>query len=439
MKSRLSLVPLLIFLAVFILLNALYPHATTEIKDGFPIFAAFIAIISSFFTFKKGTSLHNKIDIFVQGASQQIIIHMGFIFLMSTVFAHVLEQVGSIQAVVNLLLYTISDSFVLPGIFIIGSIFSFIIGSSMGTIAACMPIAHALAVKLNINPAMMAATVVCGSIFGDNLSMLSDTTIAAVKITNCNMVDKIKSNIRIALPASILTIIILSYSYSTNDSQLLNLAFHLNSKDILKVTPYLATIVLALYGLDILAVLCIGTIVATCIGLYSSAFTFLDATNFLFTGFYESKGMVAVFILILLLAGLSKIVEHNGGIHYLLKTIQRYASSQRSTKFTIFILVCIVNITVAINTIAILITGPIANKLSKNNIKSSEVATLLDVGSCITQGILPYAPQILLATSMCNISPLSVMPYLYYQYFLLLFLILDILLFTNNTKAGTNR
>jgi len=427
MKKAFSLLPFLIFLTTFSALNFIYPNVAPSIKDDFPIFAAFVAIIVAFFTFKPKTSLNDKINVFVQGAAQPLIIHMCFIFLISTVFTHVLEKIGGVQAMVNISLQLISSSFILPGMFVVSSLFSFAIGSSMGTIAAFMPIASAIALQLTISPEFMAGTIVCGAMFGDNLSILSDTTIAAVQITGSNMKEKIKANAKIALPASLLTIILLCYVNQTMTlDTTVPLLSSINDLDFIKIIPYITAFGLALYGLDILAVLSIGTIVATGIGLYLHNFTFVETTNFLFNGFYQSKGMVAVFILILFLAGLSKIVEHNGGIEYLLQRIQQHASSTKSIRLSIFILVSAVNVMVAINTISILITGPIANKLGANKVNRAEIATILDLGSCITQGVLPYAPQILLATSMSSISPLSIMPYLYYQYILLTVFLIDI-------------
>lgn len=430
MRKLFSLLPFLVFLCTFTGLNFLYPSAAAHVKDDFPMFAAFIAIIFSFFTFKPSTPLNKKIEVFVEGASQSIIVHMCFIFLTSTIFTHVLDKIGGIEALVQLTLQTIPKTLILPGMFLIGSLFSFIIGSSMGTIAACMPIAHALALKLGINPALMTGTIICSSMFGDNLSILSDTTIAAVKITNSNMLDKIKENIKIALPASFLSIILLTYINQTIALANTSLAASNleTTVNYFTIVPYVTTLCLALYGIDILAVLCIGIILANGIGIYLNSFTFLDTTTFIFNGFYHAKEMVAVFILVLLLAGLAKIVEFNGGLEYLLQTIQTKSKSSGFTRLIIFILVCIVNVTVAINTISILIVGPVAKKISTNKINAAETATILDLGSCITQGILPYAPQVLLATSMASISPLSVLPYLYYQYILLATLLITFII-----------
>lgn len=428
MKKAVSLLPFLLFLTLFITLNTIYFDAAANIKDGFPIFAAFMAIIGSFFTFQKNTSLQEKIEIFIQGAAQPLIIHMCFIFVMSTVFTNILNKIGSINAIVDVSLHILSPSLMLPGIFTAASLFSFAIGSSMGTIAALMPIAYTISQQLEIAPALMAGIVVGGAIFGDNLSIISDTTISAVQVTGATMYQKMKYNMQIALPASVLTIIAL---YLINQNMpLAQETSIITIKSIcwIKLIPYLVILGLALYGLDILVVLTIGTIIATAFGLYFYDFNFLESTAFLFNGFYESKAMVEVFILILLLSGLSKIVEHNGGIDYLLDKIKKYATSVKSTKFTIFLLVCAVNITIAINTISILITGPIAKKLAKDKIDAASTATILDVGSCISQGVLPYAPQILLATSMCSISSLSVLPYLYYQYFLLISLLSNFLI-----------
>ena len=414
-----ALLPFGIFLTIFILLNIIYNDAAI-CKDNFPIFSAVIAIIVSFFTFRKNETLNEKVEIFIQGCSQTIVIHMCYIFYVSTVFTTILEQTGGIASAVNICLLLIPGWCILPGLFIVASLFSFTVGTSMGAIAAFMPIAVSIAAQTGITPALMAATIVCGAMFGDNLSILSDTTIAAVKITGSNMKEKLILNTKIAAPAFILSLGLLTYqNYMMASSTALVNQPALQIYDLIKVIPYIITFALALIGFDILMVLVIGIFIAMGLGILLSSLTCLQALNLIFDGFYASKGMVNVFMLVLLLAGLSNITTHNGGIEYLIDKLKHKITGPIQAKFAIFFLVSAINITIAINTIAILIAGPIATKIGNDtDINPEQTACILDIGSCVSQGLLPYAPQLLLAASMAQVSAISLLPYLYYQYFL---------------------
>ncbi len=414
-----ALIPFGIFLFTFILLNSMY-SSESIVRDNFPIFAAFIAIIASFFTFTKNESFNDKVEVFIQGSTQSMVIHMCYIFYLSTVFTTILEQTGGITAAVNISLIFIPTWCLLPGLFIVASLFSFTVGTSMGAIAAFMPIAVSIAQHISFNPSLMAATIVCGAMFGDNLSILSDTTIAAVKITNSSMTKKLILNAKIAMPAFIASLIVLSYqNYIVAGSLATTKHSVINILEIIKVMPYVITFYLALTGLDILIVLIFGIMLAMSLGIYLESLTFLQGVNLIFDGFYASKGMLNVFILVLLLAGLSKIITHNGGIEYLINKLKHKISNEYHAKIAIFLLIMFINITIAINTLAILITGPVAIKIANDyDIDPCQTACILDIGSCISQGLLPYAPQLLLAASMAQVSAISLLPYLYYQYFL---------------------
>lgn len=414
-----ALIPFGLFLIVFVSLNIIY-SSTNISHDNFPIFAAFVALIASFFTFQKQETLNERVEVFIQGSTQAMVIHMCYIFYVSTVFTTILEQTGGIAAAVNISLSCIPAWCVLPGILIVTSLFSFTVGTSMGAIAAFMPIATSIAAYLSLNPSIMAATVVCGAMFGDNLSILSDTTIAAVKITNSSMKKKFRLNSIIAIPAFIASVVVLTYqNHLISTAMKLSHQTSISMLDFFKILPYVATFYLALTGLDILIVLIFGIIFAIGIGISLDNLTLLQAVNLMFDGFYASKGMVNVFILVLLLAGLSKIISHNGGIDYLIDQLKHKISNALHAKIAIFLLVTLINMTIAINTISILITGSVATSIGDDyKIDSAETACILDIASCVSQGLLPYAPQLLLAASMAQVSAISLLPYLYYQYFL---------------------
>lgn len=423
-----ALIPFGIFLAIFITLHGIY-HEASIVKDNFAIFAAIIAIIASFFTFQKHETLNEKVDVFVQGCTQMIIIHMCYIFYASTVFTTILEKTGGIAAAVAISLALIPAWCVIPGLFLVSSLFSFTVGTSMGAIVAFMPIAVSIAQEMSINPSLLAATIVCGAMFGDNLSILSDTTITAVKITNCSMKEKLILNSKIAAPAFLVSLAMLIYQNYTliMNAQTLEQT-GITAIDIIKIIPYALTFILAFLSIDILAVLIIGILTALGLGIWLQTITSLEAINLFFDGFYASKGMVNVFILVLLLAGLAKIITYNGGIDYLIKKLERKINTPKQAQFIIFFLIAAINIMIAINTIAILITGPIANKIGQDfKLQPAQTACILDIGSCILQGLLPYAPQLLLAASIAQVSPLSLFPYLYYQYALTVSLVCAII------------
>jgi len=419
-----ALLPFLIFLVVFITLNVTY-NANLVVRDNFPIYSAFIALIASIFTFRKNENLNEKAEIFIEGCSQPIVLHMCFIFFLSTVFTTVLEKIGGISAAVNLSLLIIPSIFVLPGMFVVSSLFSFTVGTSMGAIAAFMPIAVSIATELSINPSLIAATIVCGAMFGDNLSILSDTTLSAVKVTGTTIAKKLSLNIKIAMPAFFATIMMLTYqNYLLESSIPVIHESTLTLLNLLKVVPYFVTFYLAFTGIDILIVLVLGIIAAMSIGLWLQSLTFLETINLTFDGFYASKEIVNVFILVMLLSGLSRIISHNGGIDYLINKLEDKIKSARHAKLTILLLITLINITIAINTISIIISGPIAKKIGNDyDIDNATTACILDIGSCFSQGVLPYAPQLLLASSMAQVSATSLIPYLYYQLFLIISLL----------------
>lgn len=420
-EQKKALLPFFIFLTTFIGLHFGCSNLAQTTQDNFPLFAVFTALIAAFFTFPKKTTIQEKVDVFIEGSAQPIIIHMCYIFLFSTIFTHILGKIGAINAAVNLSLYLMPTSYILPSIFLITSLFSLTIGSSMGAIAAFMPIVIEIAKSTGIPLPLISGVVVCGSMFGDNLSILSDTTISAVKITKCSMNKKLKLNALIALPAVLGAIALLTYqnSFYTHTTTFIDF-YQPTSSDLIVLLPYLLVFGLAIKGLDILLILVSGILASTGIGLLLNKFLAEETITFIFNGFYQSKSMVHVFVLVIFLSGLSQIISHNGGLEYILKKAEKKASQPIHGKFTIFFLVCFVNCAIMINTISIIITGPIATRLGrKYKLPKEEVATILDIGSCISQGILPYTPQLLLVSSMANISAISILPHLWYQYFLL--------------------
>lgn len=417
--NALALIPFLVFVGLF-LISALFFSSTIS-----PLFTCLIAIIVSFFTFKQSLSLNQKVEIGIQGSAQPTVLAMCYIFIFSAVFAYTLTLIGGLNAAVNLGLYVIPIQFILPGFFIIVSLFATAIGSSMGTIAAFTPIGIGIAQQLGIEPALMTGVVVSGAMLGDNLSIISDTTIAATQTTMCEMKDKFKANVLLVIPAFILTIATLSIInyYTTTDTALAIPTVH--AYDLIKATPYALVFIFALFGIDVIAVLIIGIFSAISIGMWQGTLDIVRGTGIILEGFVkDSSGIQEVLILALLVAALSYIVEYNGGINYLLEHISTRVRSKAGAELYIALLVFLVNAAVAINTIAILITGPVAKKIGDTfGIAKTRIASLIDIVACICQGILPYAPQLLLAGSLSGISSIAIIPYLYYQGYIFLVVI----------------
>lgn len=427
--SPFPLLPFAVFIGSYILLSLLYPQADNTLKlTGFPIFACLLALFVSTFTFKEKVPLKKKVKIFITGASQDTVLYMCFIFIFSSIFAHILTLNGGVDAAIKLCEIIIPQQLLLPGIFTAIALFALTIGSSIGSIATFMPIAVGLSQKLNINPALISGIVVGGSMLGDNLSVISDTTIAAIHTTHCSAYKKFKANAFLAFPAFLITIGILSYI----NGQLPPLPLEASAttwqfSDAIKVIPYAAVLLTALVGVDVLVVLPFGALLGGILGIFYEKFTFLDAVTFCFDGFYLQKGMVAMLILVLLIGGLVQVIEHNGGIRYLLHLFHSKTKTKAGAEVSIAMLVSLLDIAIARNTIAIMIAGPIAQQIGgRFKLRGARIASLLDVFACGIHGLVPYSSQLLLAGAMANLSTLSIIPYLHYQFAILIIAMLSI-------------
>jgi len=420
----LQLTPFLLFVGIF-------SASTIWLGSGIePVFAAVVAVAFSFLTFVIPTPFNKKVEIFIEGVARPTVITMGYIFIFSAVFTYVMRFIGGVDAAAAWGLYFIPPSLILPGLFTVVSIFAVAIGSSMGTIAAFLPIGIGIAHKLGMNPALMAGVVVGGSMLGDNLSLISDTTIAATQTTGCRMSDKFKMNFWLVLPAFFLTFAVLAWLNQSLTHTSLEQFFSpvVGGYDALKILPYGLILGLALFGLDVIAVLLIGICSALGIGVWYGYFSWMAATSMIVDGFSQSRDIQQVLLLSFFIAGLSKIVEHNGGLRFLLDRLSRRVQSRGAAEAVVAVLIFVVNAAVAINTVAILITGPVAKRIgTKFNISGKRLACILDIFSCICQGVIPYAPQLLLAGSIAGVSSVSIIPYLHYQGFMFLIATVSIL------------
>lgn len=429
-QAKLSLLPLLIFVSLF-LGTGLYLQANGVDYAFYQLpapVAILPAILLAFFLNKK--TINASVETFVKGAGHSNIITMCLIYLLAGAFSTVAGATGGVDAIVNAGLDVIPAAFLLPGLFLISGIIATAMGTSMGTIGAIGPIAYAVSIKTGIDPALVAGTVISGAIFGDNLSIISDTTIAATRTQGCEMKDKFKENLSISVPAAILTIsllFILSPQSQTIDIQ---------DYDLLLVLPYAFILILAVIGFNVFAVLISGILFAALIG---------------FTGDYEAgafvkdiyKGftsMQEIFLLSMLIGGLSEFIRINGGLDYIAKKIQGITkviakyNRQVADQFGIAALVFASNLCIANNTVAIIVSGPIAKKLAQDgDVSAKRSASLLDIFACVVQGILPYGAQALLLGATFGLSPWEVSTSAYYCFILAITAIVVICFRSNKT------
>ena len=350
---------------------------------------------------------------FSEGAGHPTVLLMVWIYVMAGAFAYCAKQMGCIEATVDLTLHLLPPSLLLPGIFVAACFVSLAVGTSVGTIIQLTPIAVGLALKTDIPLPLMVAIVVGGAYFGDNLSFISDTTIAATQTQGCQMRDKFRANLRLVLPVAVLMLVV--YYLLGRNAQVLQ---EPHPVDVLLVLPYVAVIVTALCGWDVMLVLLTGIVLTGLIGMWRGTFSLFSWMDGLGTGMI---GMGELILMAMLAAGLLEMIRLRGGIDYLLQHVTRGIGSRRGAELGIAALVCLVNICTANNTVAILTAGPIARKVAEHyGIEPQRSASILDTVSCFTQGLLPYSVQLLFAANLVSnltgqpFSPASVIPFLFY-------------------------
>lgn len=416
-----ALVPFLVFIGLY--LGAGLFMQTQGVKMAFyqfpSVVAIFLAVVLAFIILK-GT-IEEKFTIFAKGAGDENILTMLIIFLLAGAFSLLAQEMGGIDAVVNLGLSLIPFRFIVVGLFLISAFLGLATGTSMGTLSAIIPICLAVCEKSGLSLPLSCAACVGGAMLGDNLSLISDTTIAATRTQGCHLKDKFKMNVMIALPAAVLTILFLLFLSPSQEVNLQDLSY-----DLVKIIPYVLVIVLAISGVHVFVVLFIGIIAAVCIGVGYGEFTLIESTQLIWDGF---TSMNEVFFLSLFCGGLAAITAHYGGIHWLMEKIQRHVRGEKSAQLGVALLVSLADIAVANNTVAILFSGPIAKDISKHyDLDPRRTASLLDIFACILQGIIPYGAQLLLVGSLTlgQVSAFEIFPYLWYQYLLAIFAILSI-------------
>ena len=420
-----ALLPLIVFLAIF-LGSGIY-HSLIGTEFAFyqvkaPI-AALPAAVLAVLMYKG--PLNHGIDAFLKGASHPNLILMFMVFMLAGAFASVSSAIGSVDATVQLGLSIIPPEFVLPMLFLISAFIATAMGTSMGTIAACAPIAFGFTQATDIEAVYAIGAVVGNAMFGDNLSMISDTTSAATSSLKVQLRDKFRVNVWIAVPASIISLFI--YMLISHDSQ----AIEYKAYNAWLILPYIAVFILAFSRLHVLAVLTIGIVLSGLIGLSVHAdFTILKLNNSIYDGFVS---MFEVALLSMFLGGLSAIMQREGGLQWLIQRIYSLTrlfkvSAQRAGELGISFLVIFSNIFVANNTVAIILSGDMAREVAKEyGVDPKRAAALMDIFSCVVQGLIPYGAQLLLACSIAKMSPVELIGGIYYCWVLAVFAILSII------------
>ncbi|GAA03386.1 Na+/H+ antiporter NhaC family protein [Photobacterium leiognathi] len=429
--SALALLPLGIFLALFIGVGT---YLTMQGVDfafyqlPAPV-AALPAVVVAILLSKE--KLNKAIEQFIRGVGHSDIIAMCMIYLLAGAFASVAKASGGVDATVNLGLALIPASMILPGLFVISAFIATAMGTSMGTIAAVAPVALGIAQASGMDVALTAGVVLSGAMFGDNLSIISDTTIAATRSQGCQMKDKFRENVKIAIPAAIAAIVLFTFNSSVTQLP------ETSPIEWLKVMPYITILVLAVSGVNVFVVLSVGILLAGGVGLTSVADYSL--TNFgkdIYGGF---GNMQEIFLLSMLIGGISELMRQQGGLAFLTQSISRVinvfsskhkaSENLRASEFGIAGLVSLTNFCTANNTVAIIVSGGVARELAdENGVTPRRSASLLDIFSCVIQGVLPYGAQALLLGSVFELSPLDVVAHSYYCFFLAIAAIIAIVM-----------
>lgn len=413
-RGILALSPLLVFLGVYLVSSFIA-------KDFYkvPVVAAFLLASAYALLITKG-GIVERVGLFSRGAGDHNVLLMIWIFVLAGVFASTASAIGSIDATVAFTLRVLPGRFILVGLFVAACFISMAIGTSVGTIVALVPISSGLAEGTGAPLAMIVAAIVGGAFFGDNLSFISDTTIAATRSQGCSMADKFKTNIWIAGPAAIVVAVL--YIFLGQGFEASAPAVESN---FLLLLPYLSIIVLALMGMNVMGVLSIGILLNAVIG--------LSLGKYGWTGFLESAGtgiasMGDLIIVTMLAGGMLEVIRVNGGIDYIINLLTRRINGRRGAEFSIAALVALANVCTANNTIAIITTGSIAKDIATHfGVNPRRSASILDTFSCIVQGFLPYGAQLLMASGLAGISVASIIGYLYYPLALLFFAVAAII------------
>lgn len=409
----LAFLPLIVFLVLFLGSGLFYTFAT-DVEKPFgqvPILASVLVGTVVAFAMNPKVSLNDKIDAFSKSVSDGGVLLMILIFMFAGAFSSVSRAMGGVDSVVNLGINLIPHSFLVPGIFIIGAFISVSTGTCVGTVVTMAPIAQGIAASAGITPALAMGAVLGGAMFGDNLSVISDTTIAATKGVGAEMKDKMRMNLTIAIPACIAAII--AFSFAGGSISDVSGTFEYS---LIKVIPYICVIIFAFIGVNVLTVLICGVILSGIIGFITGS---LDFATFMQAISNGMTGMSEVAFLSIFVRGIIGIVQLNGGIEWLVNTISNRVKTRKGAEYSVAILVAALAFTLLDNTVAILTAAPIAKTIGDQyNIAPKRLASLLDIFACVALCVAPHTSMIVLLSSTVGVSPINVLHYAFYQMFL---------------------
>lgn len=411
-KGLLALSPLFL-LIVLIVAFTVYSVDASHKDTNLSLTVAFM--ISSIYAIaiSGGMPIKSRVDTYSKGAGANNLMLMLWIYVLAGSFAASAKAMGAVDATVNLALSILPASMILPGLFLAACFISVSIGTSVGTVVALVPIAAGLAHSMDVNIGMMTAIIVGGAYFGDNLSFISDTTVVATQTQNCKMSDKFRVNSLIVVPAAVIVLAI----YAVMGIGL-QAPTDIPKVEYIKVLPYLVVLVTAVAGMNVMAVLTMGTLLCGVIGV--SCQLLGAAGGYDLFGWFSAMGngiigMGELVIIAMMAGGMLEIIRENGGINYIIDKITAHVSNKRGAELSIAALVSMVNVCTANNTVAILTVGNIAKKIGdKFGVDNRKAASILDTFSCTVQGLIPYGVQMLLAAGLANLSPMDILPYLYY-------------------------
>ena len=425
-KGLLALSPLIVFLLLYLFLSL-----AADDFYAVPLTVAFLAASLYSLFIIRGQSISQRFSHLAEGAASPGVMQMLWIFILAGAFAATAKQMGAIDATIHLALTAVPPGFVLSSLFLASCFISLATGTSVGTIAALVPIASSMAEQTGSNMAMMVAIVVGGAYFGDNLSFISDTTIVATQTQGCEMKDKFRANIWIALPAAVICLVLYALlpAVSVQPDRLGDVFYP-------AIIPYIYIIVAALAGMNVMLVLASATVLAGLIGIASGALTPFGWLRAMNDGI---MGMSELIIVTLLAAGLMQVIRKAGGIDWLMQLFNSRRGSRRKAELSMATMVVLTDFCTANNTIAILSVGPLARYLAlRYGIPAKRAASILDTFSCMAQGIIPYGAQMLIASGLAAVNPLDIIPYLYYPYILGVVALIYIIIPRKTCNSSTN-
>uniref|UniRef100_UPI0040289BE7 Na+/H+ antiporter NhaC family protein n=1 Tax=Segatella hominis TaxID=2518605 RepID=UPI0040289BE7 len=405
-KGLLALSPLILLIALIALFTG-YSAEESHKDTSLSLTVAFM--ISSIYAvaISGGMPIRKRIDTYSRGAGANNLMLMLWIYVLAGAFAASAKAMGAVDATVNLALSMLPASMILPGLFLAACFISLSIGTSVGTIVALVPIAAGLAHSVDANLALTVAIIVGGAYFGDNLSFISDTTVVATQTQGCQMSDKFRVNALIVIPAAIIILIIYGILGAGTKAPT-----HIDAVQYMKVLPYIVVLVTAIAGMNVMAVLTLGSILCGIIGIIDGGYDIFGWFSAMGNGVI---GMGELIIIAMMAGGMLEIIRENGGIDFIISKITAHVNSKRGAELSIAALVSMVNICTANNTVAILTVGNISKKIGdKFGVDNRKAASILDTFSCTIQGLIPYGVQMLLAAGLSGLSPLDIIPYLYY-------------------------